>query len=616
MLLENSTTWDQWFYVFAPLQIYLMIVAVLVCYGDHGDERNFVKQFFKRISTCLERWTGFPGWAAAGALSGLLMLGTAAIGLYWDVGFHVDFGRDQKLFTPSHTMIVIGLGGLVYSALIAVIFASLDRADVGFGVGGLRVPWSAALLAAFGIGGVAAFPLDAMWHEAYGIDVTLWSPTHLQLVAGGSLATIVLWLMLKEASPWRPTLLGRGILATVMGAVLVGTSTFQGEFDFGVPQFQVLYLPLLIAAAAGFSLVLSRLALGPWGAFKAVFAFLIIRGVIALLCGLPFNLTVPVFPLYLVAAGTVEATAWFLGTEQRLRFGLVAGALAGTVGVAADLLWLGILNDVDPSPSGLPPALLLSLLAGVAAAVLGAAMGRPVPGGTRVPAVAAVVAGLALVGVFAYPLPRNVGAVEAVVRLTPVGEGDRADTLGPPPGRATIDVELIPADAAESATAFGVVSWQGGGRESASLEEVAPGRYVSSKPLPVTGRWKTMVGLQRGDEVMGVPVYMPADPEINAPEIPAVPERRAPFVRNTVLLLREARSGPPGVANLAYAGVATVVLVWVALFSLCVVKFSDREEDEFPSSPPPGPPVADERHRLDQRPTVGATWAWGTPPPR
>ena len=614
MLLENTTTWDQWFYVFAPLQIYLIVVAALVCYGDHGDERNFVKQFFRRISTCLERWTGYPGWAAAGAASGLAMLGTAAIGLYWDVAFHVDYGRDEALFTPSHTMIVIGLGGLVYSGLLAILFASLDRAEVGVRIGGLRVPWSAALLALFGVGGVAAFPLDAMWHEAYGIDVTLWSPTHLQLVAGGSLATIVLWLMLKEGrslrsgAPVEPTLLGRGMLATVMGAVLVGTSTFQGEFDFGVPQFQVVYLPILIAAAAAFSLVLSRLAMGPFGAFKAVFAFLIIRGVIALLVAGPFNSTLPVFPLYLAAAAIVEGVAWLLGTEQRLRFGLVAGALAGTAGVIADLVWLGVLHDVDPSPSGLPRALVLSLLAGVAAAVLGVAIGRPVSGGTRVPAAAALGAGLLLIGVFAYPLPRNVGDVEAIVRLQP--EGDRA----------RVDVELIPPDAAESATAFGVVSWQGGGTVGASLEKVGPGHYVSDKALPVTGRWKTMVGLQRGDEVMAFPVYLPADPEIDAPEIPAVPERQGPFVRNTVLLLRESHQGDPGAAMAAYAGVAVVALIWIVLFAVCAAKFSDRDEDRPVSAPmgpsPNGRVPEDDRYSFQQRTIVGANWGRGDQTPR
>jgi hypothetical protein len=198
MLINHHFTFSDWYTVFVPLQIYLIIVCVLVCYGEHGDETNFIKQFFKRISYSLERATGYPGWSMAPALTGLLFLGTAAVGLYWDVGFHIDYGRDQQLFTPSHTMILIGLGGICFAAALSVLFASLDEAPVELNYGALRIPWTAIAMAAFGIAAVAAFPLDAQWHNAYGVDVTLWSPTHLQLVLGGSLSTIILWLMLRE----------------------------------------------------------------------------------------------------------------------------------------------------------------------------------------------------------------------------------------------------------------------------------------------------------------------------------------------------------------------------------------------------------------------------------
>jgi len=131
---------------------------------------------------------------------------------------------------------------------------------------------------------------------------------------------------------------------------------------------------------------------------------------------------------------------------------------------------------------------------GVSAAVLGGALRRPVWAQRTVSGLAAGVAGLVLAGTLLSLLPRNVGHVEATIYLTPVGQ------------QAAVAVELAPADAARHATAFGVVSWQGGGRVSAKLNEVGPGRYVSSPPLPVTGDWKTMVGLQRGSEVMAVPV--------------------------------------------------------------------------------------------------------------
>lgn len=607
---SQEVTWDQWFYVAAPFQIYLIIVTILLVYGDHGDERNPLRQFFRRISYSLERATGYPGWAMAGALSGLLMLATAAIGVYWDIAYHIDFGRDEALMTPSHTMIVLGLGGLVYAALIAVIFATLDDAPVGIRVGGLRVPWSAISMAALGTGGIISFPLDNLWHQTYGIDVTLWSPSHLGLIAGGALATISTWLMIREVRG-QPTRLGRIIQATALGAILVGVTLVQGEFDFGVPQFQVLYLPVLLAAAAGFALVLARIALGRGGALKAVAAYLVIRGVVSFLVAVPLNHTFPNFPLYVGAALAVEGVAYLLGTRDRLRFALAAGAAAGTVGVAADLLWLGVLSEVDPSTAVLPKAAVLAPLTAMATALLGGALARPVPGAAaRVPAVAALAGGLVLVGALAYPLPRNVGEVEAVIRLRPAGE------------QATVEVELEPRDAAESATAFGIVSWQGGGRISASLREVAPGRYVSSRPVPVTGDWKSMVGLQRGDEVMAAPVYLPADPEYGDPEIPALPERRTSFVRNTTLLLRETKSGPAGPAVVAYTVLSVTVLLWLGLFAVCAVKLSDPDntggrrwtgDDRLEPPPPPprvGEPVRDPsgagagRYGLDRRTIV------------
>ncbi|MEW6153485.1 MAG: hypothetical protein AB1673_05775 [Actinomycetota bacterium] len=612
-MLEYTPHWSEWFYVFAPLQIFGIIVVVLACYGDHGDEGNVLRIFFRRISDCLERWTGYAGWAMAGALTGLLMLGTAAIGFYWDVAFHVDFGRDNQLFTPSHTMIVIGLAGLVFAAAVAVTFASIDRADVDLRFGVVRVPWTALTLGAFGLGGLVAFPFDAMWHDAYGVDVTLWSPPHIQLVAGASLSTVVLWLMMREGGRHQqPTLLGRGIQATVFGAILTGLSTMQGEFDFGVPQFQVLYLPILIAAAAGLGLVLARIAMGPWGAMKAVLAFIVIRGVIGLLVVGPFNMTFPQFPLYVVAALAVEGVALLVGTHDRLRFALFAGLAVGTVGVAADLAWLSFLSEVTATTEMLPKAALLSPIAAMAGALLGAALARPMPDGAkRVPAAAALAGAVALVAVLAYPLPRNVGDVSAVIRLTEI-VGDRA----------TVEVELVPADAARKATAFGIVAWQGGGTVKASLNEVAPGRYVSSKPLPISGPWKTVVGLQRHDEVMAVPVYMPADPEIGAPEVPAVAERREQFVRNTVWLLREVKPGAAFAANAAYTGVSVVLLAWVGLYALCAVKLDRSDEDDVPPTPY-GPPRPGSETGNGHAPVaagpqpVAAGWArnWGDRPP-
>ena len=589
MLVAAVIRQDQWIYVFAPVAFYILVVCGLAIFGNHGHSRDAMEIVFRSISDSLRRLTGMAGWSMAGVLTGLWALGVAVVGLYWDVAFHYDAGRDDFLFTPSHTMILIGLGGIGFAAVIAVVFATMEQVDSGLRIGPLRIPWSAISLGAMGVGGVAGFPLDNLWHEAYGVDVTLWSPTHLQLVAGGSLATISLWLMILEGGPASPTLLGRGIRALAFGAILAGTSTFQGEFDFGGPQFQVLYLPLLIAAAAGFTLVAARAALGPWGAVKAVIAFLVLRGCVALLVGANLHHTVPRFPLYLAAALAVEAAARLLGTEPRLRFALVAGALVGTVGVAADLVYLGALAEVPPTTAGLPKAAVLAPLAAMAAALLGAALSNALPGGARLNPAAAVAGGLVLVAVLAVPLPRNVGRVDAVIRLRPVGD------------RALVDVQLSPPDAARRATAFGIMSWQGGGTLTAALREVGPGHYVSSRPVPVTGAWKSMIGLQRNDEVMAAPIYLPADPEIGASAVPALPERRVAFTRNTDVLLREAHPGPPWVAVSAYSGLAAVVLMWVGLFALCANRFRRDEEGR----PREGQPREWQRPVAEPR-----TWAW------
>ncbi len=575
--------WGAWAWLVVPVVVYCLISLTLFVLGRGDDDSiakfDVIRFFFGHISDSLRRATGFPGWSMAGVLSGLMALLIAVIGLYWDVAWHIDNGRDTQLFTVSHVMILVGLGGLIYTSALTVLFATLDEADVALRAGPLRIPWSAVLLLALGVGAVAAFPLDNLWHETYGLDVTLWSPTHLQLVGGGSLGTIALFLMCAEALPHaRPTWLGRAIFALTGGTVLVGMSTFQGEFDFGVPQFQVLYLPLLIMAAAGFSLVLTRIALGPWGAVKAVIVFLILRGFLAFAVGGVLHHTVPRFPLYLASALAVEAAAWWLGTERRLRLAVGAGALVGTVGLLGELAFVGLSGwSMGRLPLDLAAKIVvLGPVAALAAAVLGAGLAR---GFSRheqdhVPVAALALAGVGLVAVLAYPLPRNVGQVEAVIRTEPVGE------------RVVVDVELDPPDAAGDASAFAVTSWQGGGRVTALLEEVAPGRYRSAEPVPVTPPWKSTVGLMRGDQVMAAPVFLPADPEIGASEVPLVPERRVAFVRNTELLLREAHGGPAWPAYAAYSGFAAVAALWVALMA--------RTTSHVPvpaPAPAPGPPV-------------------------
>jgi hypothetical protein len=556
-----------WIYLGILLAIYGACVVALFAAGKAGVRSNVLAFPFDQVADSLRRLTGFPGWTMAGALTGLLMLLIAVIGFYWDVAWHIDYGRDENVLTPPHVMILVGLGGLTVAGSFAVLFAKLD---------GARVPLSGLALGVMGTGALIAFPIDNLWHDAYGLDLTLWSPPHLQLVTGGALGTLAVLLLLAEGLPdARPTIVGRAVLVMAAGAALVGLSVFQAEFDFGVPQFQVVYLPILVAATAGFILVLARLALGAWGALQAVLFYLVIRGLIALIVSGSLGHTFPRFPLYVAAALAVEGAALVVGTARRGRFALVAGALVGTLGMAGEIAWIGLSGYGPISSALLPKIALLVPAAAIAAAVLGAGLACAFSRGEeRVPVARLAVAGAVLVAVLAVPLPRDVGDVEAVTLLDRTGD------------HARVEVRLSPADAAEVAVAFNVTSWQGGGRETAELEEVGPGRYVSSRPVPVTGRWKSLVALNRGDETMAAPVYLPADREIGASAVPAVPRRRVSFVHNTDVLLREANPGPPGPKVLAFGAWGLSVALWIAMLAF-TARQAGRHSDEASSESKP-----------------------------
>jgi hypothetical protein len=103
---------------------------------------------------------------------------------------------------------------------------------------------------------------------------------------------------------------------------------------------------------------------------------------------------------------------------------------------------------------------------------------------------------------------------------------------------------------------------------------------------------------------MAAPVYLPADPEIGAPAVPALPERRSSFVRNTDLLLREQHDGPAWPSVVGYGGLAFVVAVWLALLVLAAQRMSpqssaparSRPQAQEPASPPPPAPTGGNGH--------------------
>jgi hypothetical protein len=107
------------------------------------------------------------------------------------------------------------------------------------------------------------------------------------------------------------------------------------------------------------------------------------------------------------------------------------------------------------------------------------------------------------------------------------------------------------------------MSWQGGRLVVTELEERGPGVYESTTPVPASHHWKSMVRLADKDLMAAVPVFLPADTEIGAKEIPVVPERTERFHRDTELLMREAHEGAAWPATVAYSSIAGIAVVWI-----------------------------------------------------
>jgi hypothetical protein len=513
----------------------------------------------------LERVTAIPGWAAGMIGTAAFGLLVAGIGFYNDVAWHVGRGRDKELLTAPHTMIIVGLGFIALAAGVGILFATLQRVDTALRIRNLRIPWSAVPLGLLGVCALSGFPLDDLWHATYGIDVTMWSPTHMLMICGAAFSLIAAWLALAEAGvPFRQNRWTKVAHFVAAWFVLAGLTAPLGEFRFGVPQFQQLFHPVLLVLAASFAFVPTRIVLGRgWALILALATFL--PETIGLMSSTSSDFVPTRTPgLFLTSALAVELAALLFGTERRLRFAVASGVGVATIGLAGEWWW----NQGAAQPwngSLLRDALLIGGLVSVGAAVLGAVYGGAVnrqP--ARIPR-AAVLAAVAVVLVGLWlPMPRRTSAVTAHIDVQPVAANSVALT-----------VRVDPPDAAENARWFQAIAWQGGGLKVVGLHAIAPGTYVSDAPLPVGGKWKTMLRLHTGAVMMSAPVFLPADPEIGVPEIPAQ-SRTIAFGGEEQYLMREVKPGPNTVMILAYVIVGLVSVLWAAAFALACVRIPQR----------------------------------------
>jgi hypothetical protein len=550
-----------------------IVTAGLLWLG--AGHRKGTVNVLQRLSDFSQRVSGQPGWAAlpSSICAGSLLI--AALGMYWDIALHIGVGRDEgPLANPAHYLILIGLYGIFTAGFVAMVLPKERPGPSAVKLGhGWYAPLGGVLICACGAFALMGFPLDDFWHRLFGQDVTLWGPTHLMLIGGASMTLVGIATLQTEGSRaiaaagrshkelwW----IRKARLIALTGGLLLGMSTFQAEFDFGVGQFRLIFQPMLIMLAAGVVLVAARIWLGAGAALGAALFFIFIRGLLALLVGPVFGETLPHFPLYLAEAAVVELVALAIPARRSVAFGVASGLGIGTVGLAAEWGWAHVWMPLPWTEALLPEAALLGLGMAVAGSLLGAWIGVHL-NAEELPRTSALRGGAVLAAVV-------IAAMVVYSLYTPEREGVSAtvavrDVDGGPERTVAATLRVDPPEAAEDAAWFTATAWQGDGLVVDRLERVGEGVYRTTEPIPVHGTWKAMFRLHYDNVVDAIPLYLPRDEAIPAPEVPVRASYTSEFRPDSVILQREQKATSGFLTAAGYAIVAAIALALLALLA-------------------------------------------------
>jgi hypothetical protein len=180
------------------------------------------------------------------------------------------------------------------------------------------------------------------------------------------------------------------------------------------------------------------------------------------------------------------------------------------------------------------------------------------------------IAAVACIGI-ALPMSAHRGW-SADLRVEPVSAQARGGVQ-----MANVTLRLNPADAADGAAWFNVLSWQGasssgpGGSSTTALVRQPDGSYRTASPVPISGAGKTLVRLHTGRSLEALPIYLPADPAIPVTGVDAVDSHRS-FVADKRIVQREARADRAGLQRLAYATLGLLATLWIAVLAWGLVR--------------------------------------------
>jgi len=538
-------------------------------------ERTGHKTLVGRAADAVARVDGSPRWFAlplavsvAGALSG-------AVGLYWDVSFHIAVGRDEgPLANPAHYLIFIGLIAIFAGGALALALANdrLPRRTLRL-TGTWRVPMGPAIGTAVALFALLGFPLDDVWHRLFGQDVTEWGPTHVLMIGGVLMLPYTMLLTCAESRQLgasRSRTLFEWVAILILAA---GPVAFLLEYAFGVPQFPLLNDPVVLTVATVTTFTLAmyrgrRWVVSIWAAQAALQLALVGLNVWA------FDALTPWPPILL--GGAVVASVLAGRARPTMAYGAAAGVAMAMGMLLVEYFWTQATRPMPWPAEMMPWAVLFAGITGAGIGMvatwmhqqLGKVAGDDAAEAARATAPAtrtgrwALAAALAVLAVFVVNVPPD-----------PPESGGTADVaVGPvKDGRAYLTVRTD-AEVVEDAYWFEALSWQGGGAVRGDLVEVEQGVWRTDVPMPVEGSWKTLIRLHTPvHELAAAPVYLPPDPAIPAEGHAATSGPRE-LVEEKHILRREEKQGVPGwLWGTAYAVVGGLFL---GLFATVAVGYS------------------------------------------
>ena len=198
------------------------------------------------------------------AIAGVTSAVIGVIGAYWDVGWHLDFGRDT-FWSPPHLFIY---GSITLTTILLLLNFFIALANdfphkrralfhlILFGMASAAVVYLSA-------------PLDEIWHRIYGVDIKILSLPHVMLIIGGILGSSAIMSLLRYhvLHERRKFLLERILLPILLGSVLVGLIVVLGESEFTtIPPTHPAYgrdprlYPLFAIASAAMVFLAARFA--------------------------------------------------------------------------------------------------------------------------------------------------------------------------------------------------------------------------------------------------------------------------------------------------------------------------------------------------------------------